>query len=214
MLNDELHVALQKLWSMDWLFLVGTAAFSVSGYLIGAKKRFDWLGILIVSLLTAIGGGVIRDVMLNRIPIIFFDAGPVAVITLTLAVCRLTRIHKTYTPAMHRLFIVCDSMGMIAFSLAGAALGIFYGLNLFGVLFVGFVSAVGGGIVRDMMVNDVPFILHRDVYGTVSILVATLLYLARQNQIEGQGVVWLLFLLGLAIRLVAHTRDLKLPSVS
>jgi uncharacterized membrane protein YeiH len=198
---------------MDWLFLIGTAAFSVSGYLLGVKKRFDLLGILIVAILTAIGGGVIRDVLLNRIPVIFFDASPLWVIVVTLASCWLFSLHRVYGAGMHRLFIVCDSIGLIAFSLAGAQLGIHYGLNLFGVLFIGFVSAVGGGIVRDMMVNDVPFILHKDVYGTVSMLVAALLYLASRWQWDGPGLVWSLFALGLAIRLLAHAHDLRLPKL-
>jgi uncharacterized membrane protein YeiH len=204
---------LKLLFDMDWLFLVGTAAFSVSGYLIGVKKRFDLLGVLIVAVLTAIGGGVIRDVLLNRIPVIFFDASSIWVIVATLLASWAASLHKVYGPGMHRLFIVCDSIGLIAFSLAGAQLGIHYGLNLFGVLFIGFVSAVGGGIVRDMMVNDVPFILHKDVYGTVSMLVAGLLYAASLQHLNGAVTVWSLFALGLAIRLVAHVRDLRLPTV-
>ncbi|QDQ29238.1 trimeric intracellular cation channel family protein [Chitinimonas arctica] len=198
---------------MDWLFLVGTAAFSVSGYLLGVKKRFDMLGVLIVALLTAIGGGVIRDVLLNRIPIIFFDASSVWVICAALLASWAVSLHKVYGATMHRVFIVADSVGLIAFSLAGADLGIDYGFNLFGVLFVGFVTAIGGGIVRDMMVNDVPFILHKDVYGTVSILVAGLLYAAHGQGWQGPAVVWGLFSLGLAIRLVAHWRDFRLPQV-
>lgn len=204
---------MSRIFDMDWLFLIGTAAFSVSGYLIGVKKRFDLLGVLIVAVLTAIGGGVIRDVLLNRIPVIFFDESSVWVIVATLVVSRAASLHKVYGAGMHRLFIVCDSIGLIAFSLAGAQLGIHYGLNLFGVLFIGFVSAVGGGIVRDMMVNDVPFILHKDVYGTVSMLVAGLLYGASLLRLDGPGTVWSLFALGLAIRLVAHVRDLRLPKV-
>lgn len=201
------------LFDMDWLFLIGTAAFSVSGYLIGVKQRFDLLGVLIVAVLTAIGGGVIRDVLLNRIPVIFFNASPVWVIVGTLLASWAASLHKVYGPGMLRLFIVCDSIGLIAFSLAGAQLGIHYGLNLFGVLFIGFVSAVGGGIVRDMMVNDVPFILHKDVYGTVSMLVAGLLYAASLLHWDGPVMVWSLFALGLVIRLVAHVRDLRLPTV-
>ena len=201
------------LFDMDWLFLVGTAAFSVSGYLIGVKKRFDLLGVLIVALLTAIGGGVIRDILLNRIPVIFFDASSVWVITATLLVSWAMSLHKVYGVGMYRVFIVADSIGLIAFSLAGAELGIHYGLNFFGVLFVGFVTAIGGGIVRDMMVNDVPFILHKDVYGTVSMLVAGLLYAANSLGWKGATVIWSLFVLGLAIRLIAHWRDFRLPQV-
>ncbi|HEY9104650.1 trimeric intracellular cation channel family protein [Chitinimonas sp.] len=205
--------ALAILLDMDWLFLVGTAAFSVSGYLVGVKKRFDLLGVLIVAILTAIGGGIVRDVLLNRVPVVFRDASPVSVIVATLGLAWLFSLHKSWSAAMHRVFVVADSIGLIAFSLAGAQVGLDHSLNLFGVLCVGFITAVGGGVIRDMMVNDVPFILDRDFYGTVAILMAGLLYLAQAWGWSGTGVTWLLFLLGLVIRLVAHGRDFRLPRV-
>ncbi|MGQ5523363.1 trimeric intracellular cation channel family protein [Chitinimonas sp. PSY-7] len=198
---------------MDWLFLVGTAAFSVSGYLVGVKKRFDLLGVLIVAILTAIGGGVVRDVLLNRVPIVFQDASPVSTIIATLALAWIFSLHKSWNAHMHRVFVLADSIGLIAFSLAGAQVGIDYGLNLFGVLCVGFITAVGGGVLRDMLVNDVPFILDRDFYGTVAILMAALLYTTQIFGHTGNQVLWGLFTLGLAIRLIAHTRDFRLPTV-
>jgi uncharacterized membrane protein YeiH len=198
---------------MDWLFLVGTAAFSVSGYLVGVKKRFDLLGILIVAILTSIGGGVVRDVLLNRVPVVFRDASPIFVIVATLALAWLFSLHRSWGNAMHRVFVVADSIGLIAFSIAGAQVGISFDLNLFGVLCVGFISAVGGGVLRDVLVNDVPFILHRDFYGTVAILMAGLLYLCHHFGLQGWSVSWALFVVGLLVRLVAHMNDLRLPKV-
>lgn len=201
------------LFDMDWLFLVGTAAFSVSGYLIGVKKRFDLLGVLIVAILTAIGGGVVRDVLLNRVPVVFQDASPVSTIIATLGAAWLLSLHKSWNARMHKIFVLADSIGLIAFSLAGAQVGISYGLNLFGVLCVGFITAVGGGVLRDMLVNDVPFILDRDFYGTVAILMAGLLYAAHALGYAGNSTLWILFTLGLGIRLLAHWRDFRLPTV-
>ncbi|MBV1776812.1 TRIC cation channel family protein [Burkholderiaceae bacterium DAT-1] len=213
-LNEWASLAGKWLFDMDWLYLVGTAAFSLSGYLLGVKKKFDLLGIVIVSLLTAIGGGIIRDVMLNRIPVIFHHAEPLYIIFTTLALAWLLRMHKGYGAAAYRIFIVADSIGLVAFSLAGAEVGMQYELNLFGVLLVGFVSAVGGGIVRDMMVNDVPFILHKDFYGTVSILAAASLYIAHMAfHLNGPTLVWGLFAVCLAARLIGHRQDFRLPKV-
>ncbi|MBV8659013.1 MAG: trimeric intracellular cation channel family protein [Burkholderiales bacterium] len=202
---------LTGLIDMDWLFLIGTAAFSVSGYLVGVKKRFDLLGVLIVAILTAIGGGAIRDVLLNRTPVVFRDASPVFVIVTTLALAWLFSLHKSWSSTMDRVLTVADSIGLIAFSLAGAQVGIDFDLNLFGVLCVGFITAVGGGVVRDALVNDVPFILHREVYGTLAILMAGLLYWARHQGFMGLWVVWVLFTIGLTLRLVAHSRHVRLP---
>ncbi|WP_028455478.1 trimeric intracellular cation channel family protein [Chitinilyticum litopenaei] len=197
----------------DWLYQIGTASFTISGYLIGAKKRFDLLGVCILALLTAIGGGMIRDVLVNSVPRIFLDASPLYTIFGTLALAWILRLQKLESRWLQRVFIVADSIGLVAFSLAGAQFGLALGLNAFGVAFLGFVTAVGGGLVRDMLCNDVPFILHEDFYGTVAILVAVLLYLCWQAGLAGDSMSWLLFAGGLMLRLWAHKSELRLPKI-
>lgn len=197
----------------DWLYLVGTVSFTISGYLIGARKRFDLLGVVILALLTAIGGGMIRDVLIPRTPRIFIDASPLVSIFVTLALSWLFKLHRINSSLLYRLFILADSVGLVAFSLAGAQVGISLHFNLFGVCMLAFVTAVGGGLVRDMMVNDVPFILHEDFYGTVSILVASVWFLFSHYQIVGVTPMYGLFFAGLALRLIAHYNKLKLPKV-
>ncbi|QLI83345.1 trimeric intracellular cation channel family protein [Chitinibacter fontanus] len=196
-----------------WLYLIGTASFTVSGYLIGAQKRFDVLGVVILALLTAIGGGMIRDVLVNQVPRVFVDHGPFWTIFLTLLVAWVIKLHQRNRGMLRKLFIVADSIGLVAFSIAGAQVAMSMDLNLFGVCVLAFVTAVGGGLVRDMMVNDVPFILHEDFYGTVAIVVAVLFYFAQQLGLTAAVWVWGLFIVGLLLRLVAHWRDLSLPKV-
>lgn len=197
--------------SFDWLYLVGTVSFSISGYLIGARKQYDLLGIIILALLTAIGGGLIRDMLVSRMPATFLDASPVGACFVTLALAWLIRLERRSQALLQRLFILADSIGLVAFAIAGAQLGLTLGINLFGVCFLGFVTAVGGGLVRDMMVNEVPFILHRDFYGTVAILTAALIYAIEQFGANDPITRWGVFCFGLALRLIAHSRDLSLP---
>ena len=92
-------------------------------------------------------------------------------------------------------------------------MGVEYHINAFGVILLGFVTAVGGGIVRDMMVNDVPFILHKDFYGTVSIVVAVALYVLATLGWDHILAVQLVFVAGVALRLVAHWGELSLPKI-
>lgn len=198
---------------MEWISAIGTAAFAFSGYLVGVKKRLDILGVFIVALLTAIGGGIIRDVLVHRVPLVFYDYTNIGIIAITLLISWIAGLHRRESLTFYKLFIVADSLGLVAFSLTGAQVGLMYDLNAFGVVLLGFITAVGGGVVRDMMVNDIPFILNQDFYGTVSILVAGGLFLLDQ-------VVWvnilslqLLFVAGLAVRLLAHWRDMTLPKI-
>ena len=202
---------MHHLISFDWLYLIGTISFSISGYLIGARKRFDLLGITIIALLTAIGGGLLRDTLIGRLPLVFIDAAPVLACFATLAIAWLIKLQQHSQIFLQRAFIIADSIGLVAFSIAGAQIGIELEINLFGVAFLGFITAVGGGLVRDMMVNEVPFILDRDFYGTVSILVAVMLYVAHGLGASGNITQWALFLFGLALRLIAHGKDMRLP---
>ncbi|MGL6046698.1 MAG: trimeric intracellular cation channel family protein [Vogesella sp.] len=204
---------LDYLLDFDGYSVIGTVAFAVSGYLLGVRKHLDLLGIIIVTLLTAIGGGVIRDVLVGRMPQVFLDNTNLIIIAITLLVAMAARLHKREHELLTTLFIVADSIGLVAFSLAGAKLGVEYHINAFGVILLGFVTAVGGGIVRDMMVNDVPFILHKDFYGTVSIVVAVALYVLAMLGWDHMLAVQLVFVSGVALRLVAHWGELSLPKI-
>ncbi len=204
---------LDYLLDFDGYSVIGTVAFAVSGYLLGVRKQLDLLGIIIVTLLTAIGGGVIRDVLVGRMPQVFLDNTNLIIIAITLLVAMAARLHKREHELLTTLFIVADSIGLVAFSLAGAKLGVEYHINAFGVILLGFVTAVGGGIVRDMMVNDVPFILHKDFYGTVSIVVAVALYVLSLLGWDHILAVQLVFVAGVALRLVAHWGELSLPKI-
>ncbi|POZ61500.1 hypothetical protein C2I19_13420 [Chromobacterium alticapitis] len=202
-----------RIFQMEWFSAIGTAAFAFSGYLVGIRKRLDLLGIAIVSLLTAIGGGIIRDVLVNRVPLVFFDYTNLAIIAGTVLLAWLAGLHRRRSRALEGLFVFADSLGLVAFSLTGAQVGLMFDLNAFGVVALGFITAVGGGVVRDMMVNDVPFILHKDFYGTVAIVVAGGLWLFDWQGWVGTWSLQLLFWMGLALRLLAHAREISLPKI-
>ncbi len=199
---------------MDWIAIIGTVAFTVSGYLVGVRKHCDVLGIIILALLTAIGGGMIRDVLIQRIPQVFLYTDALWVIAATLVTVSLLRLQKRESQFLLRTFIVADSLGLVAFSIAGAQVGLQYELNGFGVAMLGFITVVGGGMVRDMMVNAVPFILHKDFYGTVAILIALSIYLLEQQSWLTTLSLHLVFAIGLVLRLFAHWRELELPKLA
>ncbi|EEG08043.1 trimeric intracellular cation channel family protein [Pseudogulbenkiania ferrooxidans] len=204
---------LSRFASMPWFAGIGTVAFAFSGYLVGVRKQLDLLGILIVALLTAIGGGILRDVLVSRIPLVFYDYTNLIVIAATLLLSWLAGLHRRESATFGRLFLIADSIGLVAFSMSGAQVGLSLNLNAFGVVLLGFITAVGGGVVRDMMVNDIPFILHRDFYGMVAILVAAALFAMDALGTVNVLTLQLLFILGLGVRLLAHWRELALPKV-
>ncbi len=193
------------------LGIIGTAAFAFSGYLVGYRKRLDMLGVIIVALLPAIGGGLVRDVVIGRTPQVFTEYINLIVVAITLLVSWLLHLERRDKKILHNLFIITDSIGLVAFSLTGAQVGLLFDLNLFGVASLAFVTAVGGGIMRDILVNDMPVVLQKDFYGTVAILLAVAVFILGQLDWLNNFTLNILFITGLSSRLLAHYLSINLP---
>jgi uncharacterized membrane protein YeiH len=193
------------------LGIIGTAAFAFSGYLVGYRKRLDMLGVIIVALLPAIGGGLVRDVVIGRTPQVFTEYINLIVVAITLLVSWLLHLERRDKKILHNLFIITDSIGLVAFSLTGAQVGLLFDLNLFGVASLAFVTAVGGGIMRDILVNDMPVVLQKDFYGTVAILLAVAVFILGQLDWLNNFTLNVLFITGLSSRLLAHYLSINLP---
>ncbi len=197
--------------------LVGTVAFALAGTLVGVRKRLDLLGIVVLATLTAVGGGMLRDVLLGAIPRVFSDVGvpgwqsaPPWILG-TIALAWVARLHRVEDTRARELFTLADSMGLVAFAMAGADAGIAHALNLFGVVTLAFVTAVGGGLLRDALVNEVPAVLHEDFYGTIALLLGLSMGGLHRAGVDYRPWVGPIFFVGLALRLYAVRAGLRLP---
>jgi len=193
--------------------MIGIVTFAYAGLLVGIERKLDLLGVVILALLTALGGGLIRDVLAARIPYTLAHTLPAATVFVTVAAVLLFKLYSFKNIENTHLFIISDAVGLSAFSVAGAIVGLDAGLNGFGVVLVGFVTAVGGGIIRDVLINRVPLLLRKDFYGTVAIIVAILVYLLDLAGLKNEIMLGAIFVLGVVIRLLAYFRGWKLPSV-
>lgn len=194
--------------------IIGICAFALSGFLVGVRKNLDILGVFITATVTALGGGIIRDSLALRIPFAFDQLYPAIAVLLTLFLALLFKLHKKGEFESKRRFVIADAIGLVSFSITGAIVGLESGFNLFGVLFLSFITAVGGGIIRDVMVNEVPFVLKSEFYGTVSILVALSIYFLNSLSLLGEITIPLVALFFIFIRLLAYFKGFKLPRLS
>ena len=155
--------------------LVGTVAFAVSGALTGLRKNMDVFGVCILGLTTAVGGGVIRDVILGLTPPSTFRDPTCATLALvTSAIIFLPQIRRLlmHHPDRYNLLMLwMDSLGLGAFSVVGVQIAYEHVASptLFLLVFVGVVTGVGGGVLRDLMACDMPYIFVRHVYATASL---------------------------------------------
>ncbi|KDN13572.1 hypothetical protein BGI40_07635 [Snodgrassella communis] len=191
--------------------IIGTVAFAVSGYLVGFRKRLDILGVVIVALLTAVGGGMMRDALIGHIPMIFKSNTALWTIFVTLLLSWAFHLQYQRHRVLAIWFVVADALGLAAFSLTGAQVGLALELNWFGVVTLAFVTAVGGGILRDILVNEVPIILRSDIYGTIAILLGLLLCLLDHWKMVTPLSINLLFISGVISRLLAYHYHVTLP---
>jgi len=190
---------------------IGIIAFSMSGFFVGVKNRLDLLGVLIATFLTALGGGIMRDVTLNKIPFTFSHNYPAFIVISVLLVLILFKFHKRDSLENKALFILSDSIGLVSFSISGALISIENSFNLTGVIAMAFLTAVGGGIARDVIINEVPFVLKTGFYGTVSILIAIILYVLHILHATTYTNIFMLFFVALTLRLIAYYAKWSIP---
>lgn len=161
------------------LEMIGTVAFAASGALTAMRKKMDLLGVIVLGVVTAVGGGMIRDILLGISPPLAFR-NPLAVIV-AIAVSVILFISWVRHHLMHnqRLFdtvlLVMDSIGLGVFSVMGIwnALDFSSERSTFLLVFVGVMTGVGGGVLRDILAGNTPYIFVKHVYACASLLGAT-----------------------------------------
>ncbi|MDO8470955.1 MAG: trimeric intracellular cation channel family protein [bacterium] len=188
---------------MEYLYifdLVGTFAFSVYGAYIGLQKKFDYVGVSICALLCSMGGGTIREVFLNRTPFYFYDHTYIYVM---FAGVLFSSIMYNQFHRINKGMLVLDAIGLSTFAFVGAAKGIEANLGFVGAVFFALLTAVGGGVLRDILVNDTPStFLQRDFYATPAILSGALHYIFRSSMNDTIAIFSLLALI-FALRIIA-----------
>jgi uncharacterized membrane protein YeiH len=190
---------------------IGIIAFAISGFFVGVRSKLDFLGVLISVFLTAFGGGIIRDIIVDKTPYTFTHNMPGVIVISLMILLILFKFHKRQSIENRPLFIVSDSIGLVSFSITGAMIAIESGLNLTGVLLLAFVTAVGGGITRDVIINEVPFVFKTGFYGTVSLLIGLLLYMLHTFNYTNLYTTSMVFIVGIAIRILAYYKKWSIP---
>ncbi|RXJ85004.1 trimeric intracellular cation channel family protein [Arcobacter cloacae] len=194
--------------------IIGIICFALSGFLIAVHYKLDILGVFISSFLTALGGGMIRDVLADRTPYVFTTNLPVILVVATVVIALLFKLHKIDDLEGKTAFIISDAVGLVSFSITGSIVAIQNEFNFLGVLILAFLTAVGGGTIRDILINRVPSILVSEFYATVALIVATIIFVLELLHLRSLPVLTVVFIFGVALRLLAYYRNWHLPTLS
>jgi uncharacterized membrane protein YeiH len=203
-------IALNSARILYVLDLIGVAVFAVSGALAAGRAGMDWIGVIVLATLTAIGGGTIRDVLLNRHPIFWIKDAIYP--TLIFVVALGTVFYVKWLPVPAHTLLIADALGLALFAITGAQLAEKANLAPVIVVLMGTMTGVGGGAVRDVLSGTIPLILRKDIYATAAIA-GIILYLIAQkcgvprNWAMGLGIVTVA-----ALRLVSVLYGWQLPT--
>ena len=201
------------------LELIGAAAFAVSGAMVAIEKKADIFGVLFLAVTTALGGGVIRDVLIGRIPPVMFVSywylliSVVAALAVFIDAYLRSEKYKLHLDKLDAVNNVFDAIGLAVFTVSGMNAAMPVSDNVILVLFVGMCTGVGGGMLRDVMTNTMPKVLRKRVYAVASLIGGGLYYVMHVldiNQLLSDGCGMLVIF---ALRLFATIYKWNLPSV-
>ncbi|MDH6283377.1 putative membrane protein YeiH [Rhodococcus sp. LBL1] len=191
------------------LELVGIVAFSASGALVGVSKRFDIFGVVVVGVFTGIGGGIVRDLLLGIHPPTSLTSWPL--FGTAAATSAIVFFVHSALGRLRREILVLDALGMGLFASTGATIALEAGAGPLASALIGATAAIGGGILRDVLVNEVPLLLHRDLYAIPALLGSALVVAGTSVGMTYNAVLVLGTVVATTLRLVAMWRRWSLP---
>ena len=190
--------------------LAGTASFAVSGALFAINKKMDGFGIFVIAFVTAVGGGTLRDVLIDTYPITWMsDLNYVYTIFVAVVLAIVLRKKIGY---LSRSLFLFDAIGLGIFTIIGTEIGLQKGFHPIICVSLGMITATFGGVIRDTLSNESPLIFHREIYATACIIGASTYILLSHLHVE----VWvnqlITTLMVIAVRLIAVRLKWQLPT--
>jgi uncharacterized membrane protein YeiH len=188
---------------------IGTLVFAISGALTAMYKKLDLFGVYCIAFVTALGGGTIRDVMIGRTPVGWMlDIDYVFIITLGFL---LSLIFNRYLERLRISLLLFDTIGLGVFTLIGLEKGIEFGLSPVICVILGTLTATFGGVVRDILCNEIPVLFRKEIYATLCIAGGILFFLLQEFAIQQEIISASVAVFIIALRLVAYKYNWSLP---
>jgi len=191
------------------LSLVALAAQAMTAALAAGRRSMDWMGVCFLGCITALGGGTIRDVLLGHYPLIWVQ-NP-SYLALTAGAAFVTILIARVVHRLHLAFLVLDAIGLVVFTIAGCGVAWQMNDSLPIVIVSGMITGCAGGVLRDILCNDVPLLFRSELYASVSVV--TGLFYATAFGLKLNDATWtvLTFVIGLSFRLLAIRYKWEMP---
>lgn len=194
----------------EFLDSIGTLVFAISGALTAIYKKLDLFGVYCIAFVTALGGGTVRDVMIGRTPVGWMqDMNYVYIITFGFL---LSIIFNRYLDKLRISMFLFDSIGLGVFTLIGLEKGIEYGLSPLICVILGTLTATFGGVIRDILCNEIPVLFRKEIYATLCIAGGMLYFILKELNFEQNFISLVVTIFIIGFRLISFKYNLSLPS--
>jgi uncharacterized membrane protein YeiH len=183
------------------LYLVAITAEAMTAALAAGRRSMDWVGVCLLGCITALGGGSARDLLLGRYPLIWVEHPSYLLVTAGAALCTITI--AGLMRRLRTLFLVLDAIGLVVFTIIGCNVALAQDLPIIVVIVAGMITGCVGGVLRDVLCNDIPLLFRRELYASVSIVTGALYVSGLGVGLPHHPVMIAAMALGLAMRLLA-----------
>ena len=191
------------------LFLIGIAVEAMSAALVAGRRQMDWLGVCVIAVVTALGGGTLRDVLLGRHPLSWIEHPSYLVIVLVAALLTIL-----VAPMMKRLrtsFLVLDGLGLVVFTVVGCDIAEGLHLHWLIVLVSGMITGTFGGVLRDVLCTQVPLLFRKELYASVSLLSGAIYMIAPHLGVDHDVGLVAAMATGFTVRMLAIRYHWEMP---
>lgn len=154
------------------IFLIAITAEAMSGAIMGMRREMDLFGICLIGTVTGLGGGTARDVLLGHYPISWI--GNPEYLTFTVGAAIATAFVARHLHRLRQIFLLVDGLGLVAFTIIGCDVGLSMDAHPSIAVLAGVITGIFGGLLRDVLCNEVPLVLRRDLYATVALFTGVL----------------------------------------
>ncbi len=195
----------------SYINIGGTIAFVASGTLAGIRQKLDIFGILVIAFVTAIGGGTLRDLLIGQSPVKWLM--DVNIIYLIVGVSLATILFRKYIDKLDKTLLFFDTLGLAFFTIKGIEVGIETQLSMPSCIILGTITACFGGVIRDILLNEVPTIFSKEIYATACIVGGISFFVFKNFEISQTLLELLTFIIIIGIRFFAIKTNFTLPKI-
>ena len=194
---------------LHYLFMMGIGVEAISGAIAAGRKKMDFFGVMLIACITALGGGTVRDVLFNTYPLTWVTHPDYLLYT---SICALLTIVIAHSLArVMKLFLILDALGLSVFVILGTQKVLEHGMSPSVAIISGMVTGICGGMLRDILCNDIPLVLRKELYAVIALAGALLYILLAKAHVPNDINVLITFVTIFTTRLIAIFFHIEMP---